>query len=192
MSFPEDTLFITLSADLRKKIQQYIYNDKISKVKRAFHSEKDALDFLDNCDLSWMNETDRDKYVKNAENFVSLSKDKRTYEKLMVILSNLLKRGSFTVDYSEIPGDLVEPIRRLEADTTLAREEISIKAKELEKTKVFVQEARIKVERQLEIIGIVLRGEQEAFSAIEYPEEIFGQINVERLREAFRRITTMQ
>jgi len=192
MSLPDDDLFITLSADLRQKIIKYIYNDKISKVTRAFHSEKDALEFLENYDLNWMNESDREKYVKNAENLVSVYKDKRTYEKLMAILSNLLKRGTFTVDYSEIPGDLVEPIRRLEADTTLAREEISIKAKELEETKVFVQEARIKVERQLEIIGIVLRGDQEAFSAIEYPEEIFGQINVERLREAFRRITSMQ
>lgn len=189
---PEDDLFITLSADLRQKIKQHIYNVKMSKVPRDFHSENDALGFIDNYDLSWMNESDRVKYVKNAETFVSAYKDKRIYEKLMKILNNLIKKGAFVFDYSEIPSDLVEPIRRLEAETALAMEEVSSKAKELEKTEFFVQTARIKVERQLEIIGIVLRGDQEAFSGIEYPDEVFGQINVERLREAFRRITLTQ
>jgi len=184
--------FITLSVELRLKISKSIYDFTLSKTPNSFRNEYDAKEFIDNYDVSCMDENDRLKYVKNAETYVSLYRDKHIYEKLTTILSNLIKRSITTADYTDIPSDLVEPIRRLEADIAAAREEISVKTTELERTKVYVQEAKNKVERQLEIIGIVLRGDLEGFSGIEYPEEVFGQINVERLREAFRRITSNQ
>ena len=155
---------------------------------RSFLNELDAKNFIDDYDLSWMNESDRLKYLNNAESFVSLYSDKRIYMRLNMTLSNLIKRGMITDVNDDIPSDLVKPIRQLESEIAVARKEILDKTSELERTKVYVKESKHKVERQLEIIGIALRGDLESFSGIEYPEEIFEQTNVGRLREAFRRI----
>ena len=165
-----------------------IYDFKLSKVPKLFLNELDAKNFIDDYDLSWMNESDRLKYLNNAESFVSLYSDKRIYMRLNMTLSNLIKRGMITDVNDDIPSDLVKPIRQLESEIAVARKEILDKTSELERTKVYVKESKHKVERQLEIIGIALRGDLESFSGIEYPEEIFEQTNVGRLREAFRRI----
>lgn len=180
----------SLSTDLRLKIERAIYDFKMSKSPRKFFSEDDAKEFINNYDFSWMDKDDKGRLIGLAEDYITLQNDKQKYNKLLVILENMINNSEVSIDYQDLPETLVEPIKRLDVEIAQKRKELREKDIELEENTVFVQHAKVKVDRQLEIIRSALSGNEGGFSSIEYPEEIFEQVNIELLREVFRRVTS--
>lgn len=182
--------FQSLSTVLRQKIERAIYDFRMSKSPRKFFSEDDAKDFINNFDFSWMDKDDKGRLVGLAQDYITLHNDKQKYNKLTILIENLLKCSEVSIDYQDLPETFIEPIKKLDVEITQKRKELREKSIELDERAVFVQQAKLKVDRQLEIIRSALSGDEGVFCSIEYPEEIFERVNVERLREVFRRVTS--
>ncbi|WP_156912186.1 hypothetical protein [Citrifermentans bremense] len=182
--------FQSLSTELRLKIERAIYDFKISKFPRKFFSEDDAKDFINNYDFSWMDKDDKVRLIGLAEDYIKLINDKQNYNKLLGLLESLLNNTEVIINYQDLPESFVEPIQKLDVEMVQKRKELIEKSNELAENTVFVQQAKAKVDRQLEIIRSALSGNEGVFSSIEYPEEIFERVNVEQLREVFRRVTS--
>ena len=190
-SICETEHFTTLSDDVKQMIKESIYESKMTKVPKNFMGIAEARDFLDNYDLGWMTEKDSIRCRNTAEDTIALYENKEKYEKLFTLLTSLLKYGAL-IDELDTYGDLAEPIKKLEADIAIAREQNSREASRLEELQLYLRDARVKVDRQMEIISIALSGDMEHFKGLEYPEEVFGQVNIVRIREAIFRIASVE
>lgn len=180
--------FGLFSEGIQKAIRKTVYKEKLSKIPKSFWWETDAKEFLDSCDLSWMSEDDARKIRQNAEAAIKLYQDKVKYEKLLAGLVSILKEGSCGAEL-EVYGDLAEPLNKLALEIGDTRKRVSEEAGRLKALEARVTEARARVDRQLEVIGAVLRGDTERFQGLEYPEDLFGLENIARIREVISRIT---
>lgn len=179
--------FGSFSEGIQKLIRESVYDQKLSGIPKFFGRETDAMEFLDKNNLSWMSEDDASKIRKNAETTIKLHQDKVKYERLLAGLVGILREGTCG---TEIEGyeDLVEPLKKLEVEIADTRKRIAEDAAKLEEREAGVKEAKTKVDRQLEIIASVLRGDIERFQGLEYPEDLFGPVNIARIREVISRI----
>lgn len=176
------------SEGIQKLIRNSVYHEKLSMIQKSFWTETDAKEFLDNYDLSWLKEDDARKIRQKAEATIKLYQDKVKYEKLLAGLVSILREGSCGADL-EGYGENAEPLKKLELEIGDTRKRVSEEAGRLEELEAWVKEARARVDRQLEIIGAVLRGDIERFQGLEYPEDLFGPENIARIREVISRIT---
>ncbi|MDD5560195.1 hypothetical protein [Candidatus Methylomirabilis sp.] len=181
--------FGSFSEGIQKLIRESVYDQKLSEIPKFFGRETDAREFLDKYNLSWMSEDDASKIRRNAEATIKLYQDKVKYERLLAGLVGILREGTCG---TELEGyeDLAEPLKKLELEIADTRKRIAEDAGKLEECEAGVKEARTKVDRQLEIIASVLRGDIERFQGLEYPEDLFGPVNIARIREVISRIAS--
>jgi len=185
----EAEFFAFFSAGIQKLIRESVYNQKLSEIPKFFGRETDAREFLDKYNLSWMSEDDAIKIRRNAEATIKRYQDKVKYERLLAGLVGILREGTCGAELEGIE-DLVEPLKKLEVEIADTRKRIAEDAGRLKEAEAGVKEARTKVDKQLEIIASVLRGDIERFQGLEYPEDLFGPVNIARIREVISRIAS--
>lgn len=179
--------FDYFSVEIQSLIKNTAYEAKLSKIPKSFWTEAKAQEFLSNYDISWMNEKDAGNIRELAQTTIKLYQDEKKFENLYAGLVRIIREDGCGVNLDEY-GDLGEQLKNLEKEIVDTKKRVSEKAEKLEELEAGTKEARARVDRQLEIIGSVLRGDVVVFQGLEYPEDIFGPENIARIREVISRI----
>jgi len=164
-------------------INEKIYKCRMSDVPTHFFDVAGASKFIGEYDFAWMDIDDINKFKKNAEDFISFHKDREKYEKLLNALTSIVCHGAIT-DKVDVSEEFYEPLIELESKIVIANNEISNNRYEIEVLQNKLKEEKNMVDRQLKLIASAIRGDIEEFMGMEYPEEVFNSINIERLRTA--------